>query len=116
MTATRSALFRAALLALAGATLLPAGAQAYWRGGFFFGLPGVYLAPPFGYPYPPVYSPAPLYMAPPPAYSMPFDGGPPPAGQACYAGRWVCPLDRLTPIGDACSCPGNGGRIWGRAN
>ena len=38
-----------------------------------------------------------------------------PAGQACYAGAYVCPLERPAPAGDACSCPARGGqRAWGR--
>ena len=129
MTATRSTLIRVALLALAGAALLPATAQAYWRGGgFFFGFPGVYVAPlPPPYYYPPAYYPPPAYLAPPATYAAPQSyaepqsygaqsGGPPPAAQACYAAGWVCPLERPTPVGDSCACPANGGQAWGHAN
>jgi hypothetical protein len=132
MAASRSTRFRAALLALAGAAVLPAAAQAYWRGGFFFGVPGVYVAPPpyLYYPpayyppatYPPAWYPPPAYVAPPgpyapPApYSTPSPDEAPPPGQACYAGGWICPLEQPTPIGNACSCSTGSGRAWGRAN
>ena len=137
MTAKASLLLRAALLALAGATL-PAAAQAYWRGGYFIGVPGVYVAPPpYAY-YPPAYYP-PAYFPPagyPPAYYPPPGTGAPPAsfaaplpaspsstdspplppGQACFAGAWICPLDQPTPIGSPCACSAGGGKAWGRAN
>jgi hypothetical protein len=114
----RPLLGRVLLLALAGATLMPAAAQAWWRGGVFFGFPPVYVGPPPVYYYPPapVYVGPPVTYAAPPAYSAPSNSGPPLAGQACYAGQWVCPLDRPTPSGNACSCPANGGLSWGRAN
>jgi len=118
MTTTRFARFRLALLAAAAAMLLPAAAQAYWRGGVFFAVPPFYVAPPPAYYYPPpAYYYPPAYAAPSPAYAAPADtgSGPPAPGGACYAGQWVCPLDRATPSGDSCSCPASGGRIWGRA-
>ena len=116
---TRNSLFRIALLALAGVPLLPAGAQAGWRGGLYFGLPPVVIAPPppvYYYPPPPVFvGPPPVYEAPPAAFPQSY-GGPPPPGTACYAGQWVCPLDRPTASGDSCACPTASGRLWGRAN
>ncbi len=129
MTVTRSALFRATLLALAGATLLPAAARAYWRGGVWIGVPGIYVAPPLYVAPPPVYVAPPVYMAPPygpapyaaapyapgPSYNAP-PGGPAGPAQACYAGPWVCPLDRPSAAGASCACAANGGRVWGQAN
>jgi hypothetical protein len=53
--------------------------------------------------------PPPVVVAPPGYYYAP-----PPAGQACYAGPYVCPLDQPGPIGAACSCPTNTGRAGGR--
>lgn len=81
---------------------------------------GVPVYPAYPYPYPP-----PAYYAPPfPAYPAPYPPYPPPypayvaprpAGQACYAGAYVCPLDRPLAAGDACACPArNGQRAWGR--
>ena len=125
MTVFRSALVRAALLALAGAALLPAAAQAYWRGGVWFGLPGIYVAPPVYVAPPPVYVAPPVYAAPPyvqaPYAQGPYAPGPSysaPQGpaQACYAGPWVCPLEQPTASGAACACAANGGRVWGQAN
>lgn len=121
MTATRTVLFRTALMGLAGAlllpaALLPAAAQAHWRGGVYYGFPPVYVGPPPVY-YPPVpiyVAPPPVYVAPP-AYSTPSESGPPPAGQVCYAGQWVCPLDHPVARGDSCSCAATDGRSWGRA-
>jgi hypothetical protein len=120
MTPTRSARIRLVLLAVAAAMLLPAAAQAYWRGGVFFAFPPIYVAPPPAYYYPPpayYYPPPPAYGAPPSAYAAPPDtsSGPPAPAQACYAGPWVCSLDRATASGDSCSCAANGGRVWGRA-
>ena len=38
-------------------------------------------------------------------------------GQACYAGPYVCPMDRPVATGGSCYCLGNGSqRVWGRAN
>jgi hypothetical protein len=115
MNVTRATLCRIALPVIGGAILLlPAAAQAYWRGGVFFGFPPVYVAPPPAYYYPP----PPVYLAPPPVYAVPpaYTSGPPPLAQACFAGPLVCPLDRPTPSGDSCSCIANGARAWGRAN
>jgi hypothetical protein len=118
MTTTRAARFRLALLAVAAAMTLPVAAQAYWRGGVFFGLPPVFVAPPPAYYYPPpAYYYPPAYVAPAPVYAAPpaTSSGPPAPGQACYAGPWVCPLNHAIPSGDSCSCVANGGRVWGQA-
>jgi hypothetical protein len=79
----------------------------------FYG-PGYYPGP-YYYPPPPAYypPPPPVVYAPPQAYSQ-SPGG---AGQMCYAGAYVCPMDRPVPAGDGCYCLGNGGqRVWGKAN
>ena len=87
---------------LVGALLVPGPAQAWWhRGGYFFG-PPIIVGPP-------IYIGPPVYAAPPPYYSGP-------AGQACYAGPYICPLDQPGPRGAPCSCPTNqnsraGGRV-----
>ena len=114
------------LLALATLALRPGPAEAWWRGGLFFGFPAVapfYYAPP-----PVVYAPPPMVYAPPPAaYGPPAGYYPPPgqppaqpqqgegmAGPACHAGAYVCPLDRPAAPGAPCSCPTNTGRIGGQ--
>jgi hypothetical protein len=123
----RTGLFRTGLLVLAGASLFPAAAQAWWRGGVYFGFPPVVVAPPPAYYYPPpvyvgpppVYAaPPPIYSAPPPIYSAPPPGysSAPPSGQACYAGPWVCPMQQPTASGSSCFCIANGDRVWGRTN
>ncbi|MBP0443783.1 hypothetical protein J8J14_03235 [Roseomonas sp. SSH11] len=69
------------------------------------------------YPYPYAYPPPPAWYVPPfPAYAPPpAYVAPRAAGQACYAGAYICPLERPVPAGDACACPArNGGRAWGR--
>ena len=86
--------------------------------------PPIYYAPPppIYYPLPPVY-----YTPPPPVYYTPPQQSyvPPPAGavtgsgagQACYAGAYVCPMDRPVATGAGCYCSGNSGqRVLGRAN
>ena len=78
------------LIALVGLTG-GAVAHGYWRGGVFIG-PGGY-GPPYGYAYQP----------------------PPMAGEGCYAGAWVCPLDRPAAVGEPCGCPTGQGTAWGRA-
>ena len=43
--------------------------------------------------------------------------GQPGTGQACYAGPYVCPMDRPVAPGSNCYCFGNSGqRVWGRSN
>jgi hypothetical protein len=99
----------AAVVLAAGAMLASHPAEAWWRGGWGWGWggPAVVIGPPVVYAPPPVvYAPGPVY-APAPAYSA--------AGQACYAGPYVCPLDQATPVGGGCSCPTNTGRIAGAA-
>jgi hypothetical protein len=108
MFGTRSAVIRfllAAGLALA-AVAAPSAAHAWWRGGIYFGFPPVVVAP---YPY---YYPAPYY---PPVYYPPPPESAQPAGQACYAGPYVCPLEGPVAAGAPCSCPTNNGRAAGRA-
>lgn len=74
------------VLALSGA----AAAHGYWRGGVFFGV--VPYGATYGHPYPP-----------------------PMAGEGCYAGAYVCPLDRPAAVGAPCGCPTAQGTAWGRA-
>jgi hypothetical protein len=108
----------AAMVGLAGS---PAQARVFIGIGVPFYGPGFYPAP---YYYPPAYyPPPPVYYAPPPPASYPpaqtYSQGSAPAGagQACYAGSYVCPMDRPVAAGGSCYCPGNGGqKVWGRAN
>jgi hypothetical protein len=65
-----------------------AAAQGHWRGGGFVG------AVPYGHYHPP----------PPPV-----------AEEGCYAGAYVCPLDRPAVVGEPCGCPTAQGTAWGRA-
>jgi hypothetical protein len=96
-----------------------------FRGGFWW--PGVSLGLGFGAPYyypPPFYYPSPpVYYAPPQAYYQPppqaYSQAPPvgSGGQSCYAGAYVCPMDRPVATGASCYCPGNNGqRVGGRAS
>ena len=97
----------AAVVLAAGAMLASHPAQAWWRGGVYFYGPPVVVGPPMIYAPPPVYyTPGPVY-SPAPSYGQ--------AGQACYAGAYVCPLDQATPVGGSCSCPTNQGRAYGQA-
>jgi hypothetical protein len=98
-----------------GVAASPADARVFVGIGIPF--PGFYPAP-YYYPPPPVYYPPPVVYAPPQVYAPP-----PPAavatgsGQSCYAGPYVCPMDRPVATGAGCYCPGNDGqRVWGRAN
>ena len=125
----------AALLAgaaFAATTLTPSPARAWWRGGFFIGVPPVVVAPgPVAYPpyyYPPAYYP-PYY---PGAYYPPAGYYPPPPapaaqapvaqgqqntriayGATCFAGVYQCAAPSYTPIGQGCSCPGLGAPSYG---
>jgi hypothetical protein len=121
----------AAFAIAAGATLLPAPAQAWWRGGVFIGVPPVVVGPPVVaypppyYPYPYAYPPAAYAPAyPPPAYPPPPDQAQqsqppqmsqaqPPYGTTCYAGVYVCPAPGATRVGSGCSCPGLGAPSYG---
>ncbi len=80
---------------------------------YYYPPPPVYYAPP-----PVVYAPPQTYAPPPQAYSpAPQVAGPGGAGQACYAGPYVCPMDRAKASGGRCFCLGNGGEsVWGRTN
>ncbi|MBV9783230.1 MAG: hypothetical protein JO264_05370 [Acidisphaera sp.] len=103
----------AALLPIA----LPSPAHAWWRGGVWIGVPfpGVVIAPPVYAP--PVYAPPPVVYAPQQEYYGQDQGYAPaaPSGATCYAGQYVCPLQRPVPSGTTCSCPGNAGRVFGRS-
>ena len=94
-----------ALAALVAAFAAPSSAQAWYRHGWGWG-PSVVIVP---YLAPPLYYAPPVYYASPPVYYSR------PAGQACYAGPYVCPLDQAGPVGAQCSCPTNGNtRSWGQ--
>ncbi len=111
---------RRALVATLGAGILVAGivavprpADAWWRGGFFFGGPTFYVGPPVVYPPPVVFASPPVVYAPPPVTYAP---GPQSFAQSCVAGPYVCPLPHPFPGGSGCSCFDNTGRrIWGQA-
>ncbi len=64
--------------------------------------------------------PPPVYYTPPPAQSAAapaYSPAPSGEGQSCYAGPYVCPMDRPVASGGPCYCIGNGGqRVSGRAN
>ena len=50
---------------------------------------------------------------------FPYAGDPPPrpSGQSCYAGAYICPINRPVPSGSACSCMSNNRtHVPGRAN
>jgi hypothetical protein len=103
--------------ALIGLASSPAQARVFVGIGIPFYGPGFY-PPPYYYPPPP-----PVYYAPPPptVYAPPQAYSPPPqaagSGQSCYAGPYVCPMDRPIATGGNCYCLGNGGeRVWGRSN
>ena len=130
-TYTRPLIRMAALAALAGASLVPAPAKAWFRGGVFFGFPPVVIGPPaVAYPppyyYPPAYY-APGYYgpayAPPPASYAPLPEAPAPApemsqaevpfGSTCYAGTYVCRAPAQSRVDSECSCPGLGAPSYG---
>jgi hypothetical protein len=100
---------------MVGLTGSPAHARVFVGIGLPFYGPGFY-PPPAYYPPPPVYyAPPPVVYAPPQTYTPPPVTGP--SGQSCYAGPYVCPMDRPVATGGGCYCPGNDGqRIWGHAN
>lgn len=115
--------FVAAVLA-AGALLasIPvAQARVFVGFGFGFGFPAFGPYYPYSY-YPPpvVVAPPPVVYAPPPVaygpYGPPVAYAPPGYGVAprCFAGAYVCPLDRPGVVGGPCSCPTNTGRAPGR--
>jgi hypothetical protein len=86
-------------LAMTAATAVgAASAQPRWGAGVQFG----WGPPPYHQPY----YPSPYRHAPPPA---------PVAGEGCYAGPYVCPLEGPARVGMPCSCPTAQGPAWGRA-
>jgi len=100
-----------ALAVLVALPLMPGSAKAWWRGGWGWGGPVVVgIAPPPVYVGPPIYAPPPVYYAPPPAYSARAPA------RSCYAGQFVCPLERPTPINGPCACPTYNGPLGGRAS
>jgi hypothetical protein len=118
----RTIVAAAVCAAIVGFTGGPAQARVFVGIGIPFYGPGFY-PPPVYYPPPPVYyAPPPVVYAPPPvSYAPPqnYSQAPGPAGdgQMCYAGPYVCPMDRPVASGGSCYCLGNGGqRVWGRAN
>jgi hypothetical protein len=107
-------LITSAALLVAG-IVLPFG-PAHARVWFGFGFP-LYYPPQVYYP-PAAYYPPPMIYAPPPpvTYTPPSTYAPPSRSQSCYAGAYICPMERPTASGNACYCPGNNGeRVWGRA-
>ncbi len=133
-TSSRTLIRIACAAALAGAALIPATAQAWWRGGVFIGVPPIVVGPPVvAYP-PPYYAPGyypPSYppegYAPPPANGQPqgYAQAPQqspapelsqanvPFGSTCYAGVYVCAAPAQTHVGSGCSCPGLGAPSYG---
>lgn len=105
-----------ALLA-AGAALLPAPAQAWWRGGVWVGVAPIPFPVPFYAPPPVYYAPPPVFVAPPPPVVFDPSQGQQTAqaGFSCAAGAYVCPLEQPLQPGTPCSCPGNRGRVSGYA-
>ncbi len=125
----------AALAGLIFATLAPAPAKAWFRGGVFIGVPPIVVGPPVvpypaPYYYPPAYyGPGPYAVAPPAAgYApAPQSSDQPPAqspapqlsqadtpyGSTCYAGFYVCRAPAQTHVGTGCSCPGLGAPSYG---
>ena len=133
-TSSRTLIRIACAATLAGAALIPATAQAWWRGGVFIGVPPIVVGPPVvAYP-PPYYAPGyypPAYppegYAPPPANGQPqgYAQAPQqspapelsqanvPFGSTCYAGVYVCAAPAQTHVGSGCSCPGLGAPSYG---
>jgi len=82
---------------------------------FFYG--PAYVPPPVYYPPPYYYAPPPVVYTPPQAYAPAQASEPSGSGQTCYAGQYVCPMDRPVPSGSGCYCIGNGGqRVNGHAS
>jgi len=102
----RTRLVLAGIVAAAAMAAGVASAQPGWGAGVQFG-----WGPPHHRPYPTPYHYAPHHYAPhryvpPPA---------PVAGEGCYAGPYVCPLEGPARVGMPCSCPTAQGHVWGRA-
>lgn len=112
----RTAAAAALCAAASGFLAVPAQARVFVGVGIgvpFFG-PGFFPGP-YYYPPPVYYVPPPVYYTPPQTYSPPVASSS--GGQSCYAGQYVCPMERPTTSGASCYCPGGGGqRVWGRAS
>lgn len=105
--------FVTVIVLAAGALLAlpPPVAQARVFVGVGFGFP--FYAPFYPYYGPRVVYAPPYYYPPPVVYAAPPTYAAVPAGR-CFAGSYVCPLDRPGPVGAPCSCPTNTGRMAGR--
>jgi hypothetical protein len=103
------------------------GGWGWWGPGVALGLGLGALAAPYYWP-PPVYFPPQVWAPPPQVWAPPQQGfsqtpqgfsqapggG---GGQSCYAGAYVCPMERPVASGAGCYCPGNNGqRVPGRAS
>ena len=123
ITQSQSLFRRAAAAVFVGAAIVglacsPAHARVWVGIGVPFYGPGYYPPPPVYYPPPPVYyAPPPVVYAPPQTYTPAPAAAPSSGAQSCYAGPYVCPMDRPVATGGGCYCLGNGGqKVWGRAN
>ena len=85
--------------ALVTALAAPSAAHAWGSGGVALGFA----------PFPSAYVPLPVYHGLPPVHCGPAAGQSAPAGQACYAGPSVGPLDNPASPGGARPCPTNSG-------
>jgi hypothetical protein len=94
------------------------GSGCCFRGpGFFpwFGFGGPVFAPGFFVGPPVVYAPPPVFFAQPPVFFLdPAANSAPPPPHRCFAGAFICPLDRPGPVGAPCSCPTNTTRAAGQ--
>jgi len=117
LTLGRTLVATALFAVMLGLAASPAQARVFIGIGVPFFGPGYYP----GYYPAPYYYPPPVYYAPPPvAYSPPaqnYSQAPTGGGQACYAGPYVCPMDRPVASGASCYCLGSGAqKVWGKAN
>jgi len=118
---SRVLLTLAGLATFAAGLLAPVPAKAWWHGGFAVGVvPFPFFVPPVVVGPPVFYGPPPVYYGPPPAaaaQSPAYAQGGASSVQACYAGVYVCPLNRPVAPGASCSCPANdGGRVTGNVH
>jgi hypothetical protein len=115
----RAAVAVALCAAMVGLASSSAQARVFVGIGIPFYGPGFYPAP-YYYPPPAYYPPPPVVYAPslpPQNYSQMPAAEPSGGGQSCYAGPYVCPMDRPVSAGSSCYCLGNGGqKVWGKAN
>ena len=106
---------RRAFVAFVGAGVLLASpmhpAKAYGFVGFGFGFP---VFAPF-VPFYPFYGPQVIVAQSPVIYTQPPPYNPAPTGR-CYAGAYVCPIQRPATVGSPCSCPTNRARAPGRVD